>query len=748
MNTNTSNTVLRWVIYVLLAATLFVPILVANSMFFPFITGKALIFRVLVELAFAVWVILALRDKSVRPRISPITVGITVFALVALVADLFGVNPIRSLWSNFERMEGWVTIIHLWAFFMVLGSIFQASTLEKTREYWHRFFNISFVAAFIVAFYGVLQLTGHAAIQQSADRLDSYLGNSEYLAVYMLIHVFLALYMATVAWKKARSKTQPQSLSWIYIALAALYSFIIFGSQTRGTMLALGGGLFIACAIFAFVKDTDTTASAVSSQKRLRMLAGGGLILLVVLAGGFYLARNSSFVQNNGALERLATISIDNPRLQYIWPMAWQGFKEKPILGWGQENFNYVFNEHYNPEMWTQEQWFDRAHNTFIDWAIDGGIIGFAAYASLFILVILAIWKKGVFNLKERAIFTALILAYVIHDMFVFDNLASYLMFFIVLSFFHASRPTGATNWMTNLGKKIQSFTMNGEVISWIVAPIVISVTVFLLYFINYRLYAENVDLIAAMQNCQGAGQQNAPTLNPTLFTTAMNVGVYAGEQEIREQLYSCAEQVISVQSISNDTKLQYYQITSAAFDAQASSTPNDLRGFLFAGSFYNDIGQWSAALPYLERAYQLSPVKQSILFALGQNEVSGATAPASTTDGLALITKGYNEAPDYPQAQTTYAQALYVTGDYTDAVAMFQKVLVGTPSDIQSRLGLAASYEGLKDSANAITQLNIIASSTPADAAAVESYVKQIKAGTNPFKSPSSGQGNPQATS
>jgi len=46
-----------------------------------------------------------------------------------------------------------------------------------------------------------------------------------------------------------------------------------------------------------------------------------------------------------------------------VWNMAWKGFEEHPVLGWGQESFNYVFNKYYNPKLYNQEQWFDRTHD-------------------------------------------------------------------------------------------------------------------------------------------------------------------------------------------------------------------------------------------------------------------------------------------------------------------------------------------------------------------------------------------------
>lgn len=35
--------------------------------------------------------------------------------------------------------------------------------------------------------------------------------------------------------------------------------------------------------------------------------------------------------------------------------LAIEGFKEHPILGWGQDNFILVFNKYYDPRLYSQE---------------------------------------------------------------------------------------------------------------------------------------------------------------------------------------------------------------------------------------------------------------------------------------------------------------------------------------------------------------------------------------------------------
>ena len=88
--------------------------------------------------------------------------------------------------------------------------------------------------------------------------------------------------------------------------------------------------------------------------------------------------------------------------------MAIKGFQERPILGWGQENFNYVFNKNYDPGMWGQEQWFDRTHNVILDWLVAGGILGLLAYLSIFFSTLYYVWrgKTNSFSITDKAIIT------------------------------------------------------------------------------------------------------------------------------------------------------------------------------------------------------------------------------------------------------------------------------------------------------------------------------------------------------
>src|SRR3989344_1353074 len=128
--------ILKNLIFIGLFFVPFIPFLVFSVFFFPFIVTKAFAFRIIVEIIFAVWLLLAFLDENYRPKKSVILYGVLAFLVTIGFADLLGVAPVKSFWSNFERMEGFITLLHLGAFFLVIGSMFQEID-------WKRWWNTS-----------------------------------------------------------------------------------------------------------------------------------------------------------------------------------------------------------------------------------------------------------------------------------------------------------------------------------------------------------------------------------------------------------------------------------------------------------------------------------------------------------------------------------------------------------------------------------------------------------------------------
>jgi O-antigen ligase/Flp pilus assembly protein TadD len=732
-----------------LAALFLIPVfslIVANSFFFPFITGKAFYFRILVEVAFLSWVILAFLDAKYRPKLNALTIGVTIFALVTLVADLVGVNPLRSLWSNFERMEGWITVIHLWMFFMVASSVFGASSGNggngggENRQLGHRWMNVELVAAFLVAGYGLFQLFGWAAIHQGSTRIDASLGNAAYMAVYMLLNVGIAVYLfmeskarrAGIVAKEAGDRSLKivgdaikafdwSVLEWVYAILAVLFAFELYETATRGTILGLVGGIMLALAVYALFagnkKERNISGESAgigkSTVSRSRLISGSVVVIVIILIVAFVELRHRPFIANNPILGRLASISLSSSETTarlYIWNMALTGFEQRPILGWGQENFNYIFNANYNPKMYSQEQWFDRAHSVYLDWLTASGIVGLLAYLSLYVLFLYAVWKSSL-SVAEKSALTGLLAGYAVHNIFVFDNLASYVLFFAMLAFAASlsrkitpgARLAGASAVMPQVIGGTKEIGI--EAVEYVVAPLAIIILVASVYFYNVRPIQENTRLISALESCQGGSAGSVP--DPALFESALATGPYVGFQETREQLLSCAGQVIESQQIPGPTKQAFFTLAMNEIQAQIAATPKDARIYTLAGSFLNQIGGWSQAESLLERAHLLSPDKQSTDMELATTYVNDD----KVDQALALLDQAYRLATDDFAVKSAYAMTLVYAGREAEARNLF----ADDPADFNS-LPMAQAFMSVKQYSKAIAIYEALASSSPSD--------------------------------
>src|SRR3989344_5726568 len=533
----TLNKILRWIVAIGgFAIPAVIPFIVTGSMFFPFITGKAFAFRIIVEIIFGAWLLLALCDKNYRPKFSWILGALGVFLFVILLADIFAENPLKAFWSNFERMEGFVSLFHMALYFLVAG----ATLINEKFWNWTNFFRLNILTSIVMSSYGFLQLAGKITINQGGVRLDGTFGNATYLAGYMLMMIFLALFLF--------SKENNKWWKGIYSVTIIFNLIILYSTATRGALLGLIGGLILTAVIIAIFEKQNKT---------LRKISIGVAVAVIALSGIFFAVRNTDFVQSRPSLARLTSISASNSDAQarfMVWNMAWQGFKERPILGWGQEGFNFVFNKYYNPDMYGREQWFDRTHSILFDWLVAGGILGFLGYYSILVMAFLYIWgfkkipdSKFNFSVTEKALLTGLLAAYWFQNVFVFDNVVSYILFFSFLAYLHSDRSINI--------KKIESLPAVSEGdANRFYTPIVIIVLIVVLWFVNVKNILTSADLIKAL-----SGQPGGITKNLEYFQSALNRGSFA-DQEIREQLMQAATNVVSSSNgaVTNDIKSQF----------------------------------------------------------------------------------------------------------------------------------------------------------------------------------------------
>ncbi len=716
-----NKNIFKWIAIVGLFIVPFIPFFVSSSFFFPYITSKAFVWRILIEIVFASWLILAAMVPAYRPKKSLILYSLLGFLVIIGLADVVGQAPVKSFWSNFERMEGFISLLHLGAFFLVIGSVFDESL-------WKKWWNTNLIASLMMIIYCLFQLGGAIEIHQGGVRVDGTFGNAAYLAVYLLVNIFISLLLYI--------KSRNSSIKWLYVILMIGQIGILYYTGTRGTILGLLGGLLTIALLNLKNKE----------EPRVRKLSIGYIVALVILVGGFFAIKETSFVRQSPVLVRFAGINmseITTSGRSFVWPIALEGVKENPIFGWGQENFNYVFNQHYKPEMYVLEPWFDRAHNIFLDWSIAGGLLGLLSYLGLYAILVYSIWKKDtVLNHSEKTIFTGLLAGYFFHNLFVFDHLMSYVLFIGILAYIHRHTTTSHI-----YSKEISTSKVNNIFIPAAAAFLILS-----LYFVNLNPMRTNLNLIDALQAVQGSGDK---TLALPAFQKAYRLSSL-GRPEVTEWIGTSASNIIN-SNISQEEKQKYIDFAKYAVGKQADDYNEDARYQLLAGDLFTQLGDNENAAKYLERAEKLIPGKQQVYYQEGSLLLNTGNPKAA----LEVFKKAYELAPENQEAGIMYlvgaiyakdeplmkeliaklspesilqsdsvVRALYTTERFSDLAAILEARLSSNDKDPQNYINLSIAYLKIGRKNEAIALLNKLKEIAPSYAKDVDSYIQAINEG------------------
>ncbi len=428
----------------------------------------------------------------------------TVFAVIFLLACVFAYDIHAAFWSNYERGEGGFQMIHYYLFFLLAVLLLRT---EKEWKNMFKFSLAAGGLMILYGIGGNYMLPGFIGPYTGGGapvgwwhmlldgRFQGTLGNPAYVAPYLLFAMFYASYL----WLSRNKEGKRAGLmTWGYGALMVVLVFFFMISQTRGAFLGLAAGIYaflvyfgyseprrrklslsILAAVLAvggvivyyahhqFLANPQTSLLTLIPGIRLfdlpvsgtlLLLGGIGawlvaliielasqkkmlwwvlLALIVVCAGGAFYAKS---------IGRFPSFADPTTVTRFwVWGEAWQGFLERPVLGWGPENFTTVFDKFFNPNFYVPgqntETWFDRAHSVYFDYLAETGILGLVSYLAVFAVFAWEFFKKHHHEdtsstaVATRGFMLALPVAYLVQGVAIFDVLPMYLSLFLFMAF-------------------------------------------------------------------------------------------------------------------------------------------------------------------------------------------------------------------------------------------------------------------------------------------------------------------------
>ncbi len=393
----------------LLLFSLFTPLVLDLHFYQPYTSTKYFYFILILLLILAPLFYFLVSQKDWLK--SSLVKVVLIFFIVSFFLSLFSLDFSRSFFGDWQRFDGLLYYIFYLIFFLALVIFLES------KENWLKFLRTHALVllATLIWAYGQY-FSWPLFIDEQASRVYALIGNANFLAHYLVLSFYLIFFLAYF----------DKKFSKLYFALAALIMPAVLWTQSRGAFVSLAFTIFLLF-IFYFFKVWQA-----SKKKALALL----FIFLVcaLFASQTLSQRFTSYSWQDTTIET---------RLE-AWQAAKDGFLDRPILGFGKNNFQTVFNKYLDIKIYKGSgtpMWFDKAHNQYFDYLAETGIIG------LFVYLLFLAWPFIYFKKikKNHGIEIALfifagLIANLIFLAFNFDTIASYPLYFIYLALIYKLR--------------------------------------------------------------------------------------------------------------------------------------------------------------------------------------------------------------------------------------------------------------------------------------------------------------------
>ena len=197
MSTNTPNKQLNrriatlhlitiWLIGITLILT---PLLFAQSIFIGLIFSKTMVFYSLTTILIILYSILIYFDQQFIPQLNKIGWLFSILILIFTISTILSPQPYISFWGAFDRMDGLITWIYYFVFFVIVSGV------AKDINSWKTIVKIAISGTILVSIYAFRELRplSTPAIINSSARVASSLGNPIFLGGYLAMSLPLIL---------------------------------------------------------------------------------------------------------------------------------------------------------------------------------------------------------------------------------------------------------------------------------------------------------------------------------------------------------------------------------------------------------------------------------------------------------------------------------------------------------------------------------------------------------------------------
>ena len=635
------------------------------------------------------WILKMIQEKSLIFKRTPLDIPLLLFLGANMLSTIFSIDQHTSIWGYYSRSNGGLLSIisYLLLYWAFVANVDKAKVLTILK--------FALASGLIIAVWGILEHFGVSPsciilrgefnascwIQDVQARVFASLGQPNWMAGYLAMLIFPALYFFLTAKEKLQLVTSYLLLVTFYLAFTFTYS--------RGPTLGLIGGMGVFVLLFLNSKSEIRNPKHYQNSKfsnilnflnfnylnlfraskfEFRALIGILLSFLIInLLFGSALT-NFRLVSQFAAPTRpiislppTSTPSVtqleqggtESGQIRFIvWRGALDIFKHYPILGSGVETFAQIYYQFRPPEHNNTSEWdflYNKAHNEYLNYLATTGLLGFGTY--MIVILTFVIWviiriknKESRIKLDSYSlILTALLasyISYLIYNFFLFSVviLAIFFYLFPALAFVATESVKGFR--VQGIGF---SLIYKRPLYTKIAKGIVIFSTVYLLYSIFQLWYADT--LFNRGQNAQDLG-------NPGRAYNYLTAAVELNNSEplFRSELaYSAALAAVALSD--TDATLSAELKDQAIIDAEKvlREHPKNVSYYRTAVRTYFELATLDKkyvekTLEVLNKAIALAPTDPKLYY----NKALILHALERVDEEVTVLKQGLNLKPDY----------------------------------------------------------------------------------------------------
>ena len=501
-------------LYLGVFAILCMPFVVSFDVLYPYTVPKALWVQTLNWIMLSIYLCGIILNKELyvryKPKLNFIFYLYLTYILLYFLSSIFGDDFNFSFFGEFQRMNGVYWHLHTLIFLFIL------SGCSNINKFFYNLFSFIFFTGFIFATFYILEyykifyfdMPGYS----DQARAVFTTGNPGFAGLYMMLIFFIGFGLFKVNFVNIPfsllrlNKIKYLYKCYIYYFYVSITMFLLLSAiiltGSRSVIPGLLSGIIMYVILLFFSFKNQISQRNLINVICVIIFIFISIVLLFLVTGiiDTSIDRFANIINNQsasgdlGLSSRLSTINV-----------AIKAFLERPLLGYGMNNFLIPYNKFVIPSQITTWE-MDNAHNIFLHTLSTGGILTLLTYLYLMFLIMLNSIRKGRFIFSDKDyglsgimfVIPIFFAGYFIHQLFWFDVHESYLLLMVMFAIMNMSvkTPEIVINKLSKI--KIIIKTIFGSIIArnarFISVSIIISI---LLIFINVeiKMYQTSSDI-------------------------------------------------------------------------------------------------------------------------------------------------------------------------------------------------------------------------------------------------------------